>query len=454
MEQDRLFEADRMQILGRAAALRAFLSFYRGDMQSVTTFSRQALERLPEQDLTWRSVATIALGDAYSFAGKLAAAYQIRLEGVEISKAAGDNYMLLIACMKLAFTIRQQGWLERVIGICQQQLQSANQNGLSQTVVVGWLLAIWGEVLAELNDLDSALDQAQKGVELTKRGRDVVMQCWSSLCLVRVLFSRGDRVSAEAMIQEMEIIARESHVPPWITSQTAAWQARIWLVQNKIDMAFQWMQSRGIRPDENPAYPQEMEYLVLARILIAQERINESVQLLQRLLDEAETGERTASVIEILMLLSLAFQAGDDTSQAITSLERALALAEPRGFIRMFVDEGPPVARLIYQAAARGIIPDYARKLLAAFPVPQPGQTGLSETQSAQAEMLEPLSDRETEILRLIADGLTNQEIGSQLFLSLNTVKVHTRNIYGKLGVHNRTQAIAKARMLHILPPT
>ena len=132
-------------------------------------------------------------------------------------------------------------------------------------------------------------------------------------------------------------------------------------------------------------------------------------------------------------------------------LHRALALAEPRGFIRIFVDEGPPMARLLYEALSRGIAPDYVRQLLAAFPDAEPEQRDSSDTQIPESDLIEPLSERELEVLALLADGLTNREIASRLFLALNTVKAHTGNIYGKLDVHNRTQAVARARTLGLL---
>jgi LuxR family maltose regulon positive regulatory protein len=135
-------------------------------------------------------------------------------------------------------------------------------------------------------------------------------------------------------------------------------------------------------------------------------------------------------------------------------LERALTLAKTGGFVRIFVDEGPPMARLLYDALSRGMAADYARRLLTAFPVGEMAQTGPSRTQAATSELIEPLSKREIQVLQLIAEGLTNREIATKLFLSLNTVKVHTRNIYGKLDAHNRTQAVARGRALGILPST
>jgi LuxR family maltose regulon positive regulatory protein len=159
-------------------------------------------------------------------------------------------------------------------------------------------------------------------------------------------------------------------------------------------------------------------------------------------------------LIEILALQALSLYSQEDTDQAIITLEHALSLAEPRGYIRIFVDEGPPMARLLYKALSRGVAPDYVRRLLAAFLVEERGQTDPPKSQAPESELIEPLSERELEVLQLIAEGLTNPEIASKLYLSLNTVKVHSRNIYGKLGVHNRTQAVVKARALGVLPST
>ena len=130
---------------------------------------------------------------------------------------------------------------------------------------------------------------------------------------------------------------------------------------------------------------------------------------------------------------------------------RALALAEPEGYVRLFVDEGTPMARLLYEALSREIVPDYVQRLLGAFPADEPVMAEASQPHGPDSELIEPLSERELEILQLIAEGLTNQEIASKLYLSLNTVKAHTRNIYGKLDVHRRTEAVARARALGVL---
>jgi LuxR family maltose regulon positive regulatory protein len=198
------------------------------------------------------------------------------------------------------------------------------------------------------------------------------------------------------------------------------------------------------------------EYLLLARVLIEQDQPDEALALLGPLLQRMEQQGRIGLVIEIQVLRALALQAQGDDAQAMTALERALALAQPGGYVRIFIDEGPPMAQLLYEAAARGIAPEYTGRLLAAFEV-ETKDDGL-KTKAADSSsvlrpssLIEPLSERELEVLQLIAEGLSNREIAQKLFLSVSTVKVHTYNIYGKLGVHSRTKAVAKARALGIL---
>jgi LuxR family maltose regulon positive regulatory protein len=184
--------------------------------------------------------------------------------------------------------------------------------------------------------------------------------------------------------------------------------------------------------------------------------IREAMRLLDRLQQAAEAGGRVGSVIEIGVLQALAHQAQGQGSPALVALERALRLAEPEGYVRIFVDEGLPVARLLYAALSQEIEPDYIRRLLAAFPDVKSEQTTSSPVQGSKSEVvesqIEPLSARELEVLQLIAEGLGNQEIATRLYLSLHTVKVHARNIFGKLGANSRTHAIAKGKAFGILP--
>jgi LuxR family maltose regulon positive regulatory protein len=356
--------------------------------------------------------------------------------------------------MKLVITLRQQGKLQQVVEILQQELQLANESGMAQTDVFGCILAIWGEILAEFHDLERAIDLARRGVDLAERGSDVGLIGWSYLCLMRVLFSRRDFSGVDEIYQKTEKINREVGMPPWITGQVVAWQTRKWLAQGKLDISSQWALEHGLSIDGELTYIRTTEYVVLARLLIAQERLGEASKLLARLFDAAKAGGRVARMIEIWILQALVFQARDDTENAIATIRKAVTLAEPESFVCIFVDEGPAMARLLYETLSHGIAPDYVRRLLAAFPVSEPEGTVPTKPQVDQSELIEPLSEREIEVLQLIAEGLTSREIAARLYLSPNTVKVHSRNINSKLGVNNRVKAVIKARTLGILPFT
>jgi len=237
-------------------------------------------------------------------------------------------------------------------------------------------------------------------------------------------------------------------------------KARVWVAQGRMAEALSWARERNLSVDDALSYMREFEYITLARLLIAQYKsdreehfINEAARLIERLLKAADAGGRMGSVIEILVLQALAHHVQGDIPPALVSLERALTLAEPEGYVRIFVDEGSPMAQLLSAAAAHGIMPDYTRKLKAAFGAEEQksgGQSYLPPALSAQP-LIEPLSQRELEVLQLVAQGLSNREISERLFLAVNTVKGHNRNIFDKLQVHRRTEAVARARELGLL---
>jgi LuxR family maltose regulon positive regulatory protein len=446
--------APEMQLQGRVAVIRAFLSSFRDDVPGMIQHARHALACLPAEDGTWRGTAAIALGDAYGLTGDIDAAYQARLEAVRASTAAGNVYMSLIAHIKLAITLRQQGHVQRAIEMCQQQFQVAQERGMAHTATAGCFLAIWGEALAERNDLEEALQQVRNGVALAERGGDVVTLVWSYLCLLRVCVSRGDMAGAEATIAKIEKLNRELHVPPWVMPVLAAWQVRVWLAQGNLDAATNWMSAQGPDLTSPLTYVDAFAHIACARLLLAQGRVAEGTAVLDRLREAAEAWGQTTRMMEILLLQALALHAGDDTDGALTLLAHALTLAEPREYMCIFVDEGPPMAHLLSAAVTCGIGGAYARRLLAAFPVVESQHPDQSNTLDPTADLIEPLSDRELEVLHCIAEGLTNHDIATRLCLSPHTVKAHTRAIYGKLAVHNRTQAVARARALGLLSPS
>jgi LuxR family maltose regulon positive regulatory protein len=237
----------------------------------------------------------------------------------------------------------------------------------------------------------------------------------------------------------------------------AALKTRVWVRQGRLAEALGWTRERGLFVDDELSYLREFEHITLAMVLIAQNKsdrversIHEVMGLIERLLQAAEEGRRTGSVIEILVQQALAHEAQGDISPALVSLERALRLAEPEGYVRIFIDEGLAMAHLLSEAAAHEILPDYTGKLLSVFEAEQQNREDISHLLPVQP-LIEPLSQRELEVLQLMALGLSNREISERLFLALSTVKGHNQRIFGKLEVQRRTEAVARARELGLL---
>ena len=232
----------------------------------------------------------------------------------------------------------------------------------------------------------------------------------------------------------------------------------MWLAQGKVAEALGWARAQGLTADDDQGYPREFEHITLARALLAEYRstrvehcLHEALRLLARLLQAAEAGGRQGHAIAILSLQALAHAAQGELSSALAPLAHALALAEPEGFVRVFVDEGPPMAALLQEAVHYNIAPNYVGRLRAAFGQVD-GITPVTQSLIAQRALaIEPLSDREFEVLRLLDTELSGPEIARKLMVSLNTLHTHTKRIYSKLGVNNRRAAVRRAETLDLL---
>ena len=439
--------------------MRAWVKRSQGELAEAIELSHEALERLTEEHVFALCLNLVSLAGALRYVGDTAQAIQVLTDCIPLCQSAGNYLGVMADTYDLAELWVMQGHLHRAKGVLGDALQWATQQGVQQMPATSMVYIKLGDVLREQNDLQAAEDHLSTGIELSE-GRLASVSGQAYLSLARLKQARGDAAAARHALQQAEQAVRGWETPEIVADMAAHW-ARLWLLQGDLPAAIQWVQRSGIRSNKEPTYLHEFELLTLARVLVAQGRaqrdegsLHEAMELLERLRQTAEAGERMGLVIEISMLQALALSqipvrgpGQDETDVALAMLEPALELAEPEGYVRTFVDEGEPMARLLYVAAARGIAPQYAGRLLAAFSDVVPAQS-----KRPADDMIEPLTARELEVLGLIAGGRSNQEIAAELYISLNTVKVHCSNIYGKLGVKSRTQAAAKAETLGILP--
>jgi LuxR family maltose regulon positive regulatory protein len=453
-------------VAGHVVTLEAYLARIRGDApETVIELSSQALDRLPQGSLAMRSWLAINLGLAHLALGNVADATNAIAQARKIGEASDDLAMALAAVYLQATTARRQGRLHEAAAICHEALQTIVkpfERAGRPLLAAGNVHIALGSILLERNEQERASYALAKGLELvalTARPQVRIDGCVTS---ARLKAAQGDVTEALALIDQAESLW------PGIGAYTDALRVRLWLSQaegepDHLIAAERWARKRQLgRGAEHkpPAVHLHSEHryaeqLTLVRVRIAQRRARKEPDLqsvlgyLDRQLGFAEEDGWTERVIELLTLQALALQAQGETPPALDSLARALSLAKPEGYARVFLDEGAPMASLLYQAIERGIAPEYASRLLVAF-------EDLAEDRWLRAKrplepLIEPLSGREVEILQLIAAGLSNREIAQELSIALGTVKVHTSNIYGKLAVGSRTQAVAKARTLGIL---
>jgi LuxR family maltose regulon positive regulatory protein len=440
------------------ANARAYLTQALGDVEATEKYAQRALDLLPESDYFERGLSAILKGFAYWSSGDLDAAYQAISDAVANMQILGKVPFIISFSSYLAEIMIAQGRLNVAKKIYLQLLEIAKQRGetgLRETAVVHLGLS---ELYIEQGDLPAARRHLQRSEELGKLPAFPPWYRQWVLAQVRIKQTEGDLDSAFKILNESGFLYYRHPIPD--VRPLKAMLARARLVAGQLAEAILWVHEQGLSVDDDLSYLREFEHLTLARILLAKYRgdhdddaLHDAIRLLERLLIAAEEGGRTGSVIEILVLQALASQAEGDIRPALMTLEKALRLAEPEGYLQLFVDEGPPMAHLLYEALQPDNVPGYVRRLLAAFPVAASETTRPAQSSDSNSELVEPLSEREIEVLQLIASGLTNPEIASRLYLSLHTVKAHTRNIYGKLGVNNRTRAVSKARAFGILFP-
>lgn len=423
-------------LIGQIAATRAMLAMTRYQGETMLAQSRRALAYLPPNNVALRATANWTLGVAYQHQGDRAAARHAFTESIALSQACGDTFTTIMATIGLADMQTADNQLYAAAETFQRVLHLLGDPPLPVACEAHLDLA---HISYEWNDLAAAERHGRQSLHLARqydRGIDRFVIC--EVFLAQLKLAQGDVTGASALLVAASQSARARNFVQRVPEVAAA-QVLTLLRQGHLVAAAQLAESHDLP-------------LSQARVHLAQGNPSTALAVLEPWRQQVEAKGWADERLKVMVVEAVAHYAHGETDEAVQVVGDALALAEPGGFIRRFVDEGPPMARLLREAAARGIALEYTQQVLAAFSPAGPSQSLPGRVDGPQSTFVEPLSGREREVLHHIADGLSNQEIASRLYLSLHTVKVHSRNIYGKLGVHNRTQAVTRARALGMLP--
>jgi LuxR family maltose regulon positive regulatory protein len=425
---------------------RAAQALARGDVLGTARHARRTLDLSPEEDHLGRAGAAGLMGLAFWASGDLEAGHSAYAECMAGLRRAGHIADTFGCAIALADIRRVQGRLGEAMRTYEQALQGAPEQGGAVLRGTADMYVGMSEVHRERDDLPGATQQLLRSQQLGEHtGLPQNRYRWR-VAMARIREAEGDLGGALDLLNEAERLYVGDFFPN--VRPVPALRARLRVAQGELGEALGWARERGLSVADDLSYLREFEHITLARVLLARyateraERpIHEATRLLEGLLRAAEEGARTGSVIEILVLQALARQAREDIPAALASLQRALTLAEPEGYVRIFVDEGPPMASLLRAAAKQGTARNYVRRLLAAV-------NKTENSMPASQGLIEPLSARELDVLRLLGTDLDGPEIARELVVSLNTMRTHTKNIYAKLGVNNRRAAVRRAREL------
>lgn len=444
------------KIRSQMTALRATLTNVQGNITQTIELCSEALKHIPDDQPTPRCLLTWNLGVAYWMNGDLSIAMGHLDEAIALSQSTGNFFLALICLGYKADIQAKQGHLRDAAETDRRAIALGIQWGGGDPLpATSFAYISMAQVLYQWNMIDNAMAHLKQGIELSKEGAEsiVAMMAFPGLALLSELENNESAVSQT--LDQAKKIASASHNTK-ISNMVNSWTARLALARGDLSTAERWAES--CQGDDfslfhTPGAPQEFAYLTLVRVYMARGDFEDIPAILERLHRRAEAEERMSSVIEILILLSIALHAQEKTDEAMESFKRALSLAEPEGYLRIFTDEGEIAKELLQLAQTRGIATSYVNKILDVFGHSESSLSNRTETRfpTTLSPISKPLSTRELEVLRLLAAGATSQEIADTLFLSVGTVKKHTENIYSKLDVHKRTLAVNRAQELGLL---
>ena len=419
-------------LLGHIASIRATLAVTQHDVENILVQSRRALEYLRPDNLPVRTATTWTLGYAYQLQGDRAAAYRAYSEAISISQAIGHFIITIMATLGLGNLQETDNQLYLAADTYRRVLRLASDPPLPAACEAHLGLA---RIYYQWNDLDAAGQYGLQSIQLARQIENTDRVVAGEVFLARVKLAWGDVAGAAAMLAEAgQSASRHNFVRQM--PEVAAAQVLVQLRQDNLAAAAHLAEKHEIPISQ-------------ARVHLALRDPSAALAALEPLHQQAEAKGWQDDLLQVMVLQAVAHHAHGEKERAVQLMAESLALAEPGGFIRIFVDEGQAMSQLLNKTLDRGIAPNYIQRVLTAFPTGETEQAVPS--QKLVAELVEPLSQREVEILKLIGQGLSNREISERLFLALDTVKGHNRKIFSKLQVQSRTEAIARARELGLL---
>lgn len=441
---------------GMLAAVHSTLTGLHQQFPETLTSSRQALALLPEEAVSWRCMAAINLGVTCAYMGEIHEAAEVLSYAMELSQEIGSSFAMLSAFWHLSSLQTAQLTLRAAEKTCQQLEHAADIPGFQRFPISGYVALLLGEINMERNDAGAAERYLLESAEQINPESFPLALLRAYVALSRLKILQGDTEGAEYYWQLAEQLERMSKLQGRATLLSIA-RARRWLEQGNLDAVEGWAAENQLGLDDEFSYHREAHYLMLARLYTAKgNMIDKALYLLERMVKRAEDSQRHGSLIRALILQAVAFHACDDSQKAAGSLARALAIAEPEQPLRVFADEGHPIALLLEKVLdmqrkgqlALPISTEYVAQLLTAMGKNAPSPTPKRRTEGHLADMLSP---RELEVLRLLADGLESNEIAERLFIAVDTARTHIKNIYSKLDVHSRWEAIKRAEAYSLL---
>lgn len=430
---------------GRIRALAASQASWQDDTVRTIALARDALDRLGPAESVWRLLALTALGMGHALRGEPAAATPPLMEATRLSAGTGASYVGLGPHLWLGLVHVMAGKLREANTWFQHGLDQVAQQAPENLTTANFLIGLGLWVEYESNVLESAEQHLVEGIR--RAGRQqwpwVVVDAYAALARIKNL--RGEHDVTDGLLQRMERHAREVQIPwPWMAPRLAAAMVQGYLKIGQVERAAEWASRLEVDNPPELEYSVEVQRMTAARLLLARGQAARALIELDHLVPGAEAHGRWGRVIEIQALRALALEGVHRHEDALAALGHALVLAEPEGYVRRFVDEGPIMKSLLWHALQRGIVPTYVGKLVRAF-------DQMREPTRVGGDLHESLSQRERDVLRLLVAGRSGPQIADALVVAPSTVKAHLKSLYSKLDVHSRDQAVVRARELKLL---